>query len=66
MSQSCKEIAKTLYDCMKEQECMKKGGDVRNCMKDHPDECPEFRNAYFTCKRSQLDMRTRIKGTQVY
>ena len=51
---------------MKEQECMKKGGDVRNCMKDHPDECPEFRNAYFTCKRSQLDMRTRIKGTQVY
>ena len=24
------------------------------------------RNAYFECKRSQLDMRTRIRGTRVY
>ena len=24
------------------------------------------RNAYFLCKRSQLDMRTRIRGTRVY
>lgn len=51
---------------MKQQECMKNGGDIRTCMKEHPDQCPEFRNAYFTCKRSGLDMRTRIQGPKVY
>jgi hypothetical protein len=26
------------------------------------DDCRVFRNTYFECKRSQLDMRTRIRG----
>ena len=34
-----------------EQECMKL-----------TDECRVYRNTYFECKRSQLDMRTRIRG----
>ena len=64
--QSCKDIAQSLYDCMKQEECMKKGGDIRKCMKEHPEACESYRSAYFTCKRSALDMRTRIKGQQVY
>lgn len=67
-SQSCKDIAQTLYDCVKQTECMKNGGDFRACLKDReqtPD-CQVFRNAYFECKRGSLDMRNRIKGQKVY
>ena len=42
----------------------KKG--IRECMKDNPDLCSQYRNAYFRCKRDTLDMRTRIKGQKVY
>ena len=62
---SCRDIAQTLYDCMKKTECVKSGGDVRDCMK-NASECQEFRGAYFNCKRSGLDMRTRIRGPKVY
>lgn len=62
MARSCKEIAQQLFDCMKATECMKKGGDMRVCMKDDVTLCDEFRRAYFNCKREGLDMRTRIKG----
>jgi hypothetical protein len=48
---------------MKTTDCVKvDGGDMRVCMKDNPNECDEFRRAYFMCKRASLDMRTRIKG----
>ncbi len=30
------------------------------------EECQQLRNAYYTCKRAGLDMRTRIRGTRVY
>ncbi|KAJ1424117.1 cytochrome c oxidase assembly protein PET191 [Ochromonadaceae sp. CCMP2298] len=66
MGKSCKDIAQTLFDCMSKTECVQNGGEIRKCMKDHTDSCSEFRNAYFTCKRSGLDMRTRIKGPKVY
>lgn len=73
MGKSCKEIAETLIDCIKNSQCVKNGGDVRSCMKTpqgndevQMGECQEFRAAYFTCKRGSLDMRTRIKGQKVY
>ena len=67
MAKSCKEIAQTLYDCVKKTQCMKDGNDVRKCLKaEHSEECQQFRNAYFSCKRSGLDMRTRIKGQKEF
>ena len=75
MGKSCKDIAQSLVDCMKDSPCVKAGGDIRECMKEHPQdvsnrdighECQELRNAYFLCKRGGLDMRTRIRGPRVY
>ena len=40
---------------------MKGGKGAKECMK-LTDECRVYRNTYFECKRSQLDMRTRIRG----
>jgi len=61
----CKDIAQTLLDCLKQTECMKSGGSAKECMAaaDAPD-CQVYRNTYFECKRSQLDMRTRIRGSK--
>mgnify|MGYP002836593425 CR=1 FL=1 len=78
MAKSCKEVAQSLIDCMQKTECMKKGGDLRTCMKAHEvrnadgsadvtgGECQELRTAYFNCKRGSLDMRSRIRGQRVY
>ena len=57
----CKDIAETLLDCLCATECMKGGKGAKECMK-LTDECRVYRNTYFECKRSQLDMRTRIRG----
>ena len=57
----CKDIAETLLDCLRATECMKGGKGAKECMK-LTDECRVYRNTYFECKRSQLDMRTRIRG----
>jgi hypothetical protein len=81
MGKSCKEIAHSLMDCMKNTQCMKNGGDLRSCMKDMNSadataaggdlgaagvDCQELRAAYFTCKRGGLDMRSRIRGQRVF
>lgn len=66
MGKSCREIAQTLVDCMRTSPCVVEGGEVRDCMKKNKEECQEYRNAYFTCRRAGLDMRTRIKGLKVY
>ena len=76
MARSCKEIAQTLVECIKNSVCVKSGGEVRQCLQASMGEneqgiplggeCQEFRTAYFNCKRSGLDMRTRIKGPKVY
>lgn len=63
--QSCKELAKTLYECMEKTECVKRGGDIRSCMKEET-ECTQYRTAYFECRRGALDMRTRIQGPKAY
>ena len=73
MAKSCREIAESLIDCMKNSKCVKDGGDLRECIKmPMTDEglkggdCQEFRTAYFLCKRGSLDMRNRIKGQKAY
>jgi cytochrome c oxidase assembly factor 5 len=67
MSQSCKELAESLLSCMKKTDCVKQGGDIKTCMREDVDsECAKYRVAYFECKRSGLDMRTRIRGQQAY
>ena len=57
----CKDIAETLLDCLRQTECMKSGKGAKECMQ-LTDDCRVYRNTYFECKRSQLDMRTRIRG----
>jgi hypothetical protein len=47
---------------MKKTECVKKGGDIRDCIKEDKDSCTEYRTAYYECKRGALDMRNRIRG----
>jgi hypothetical protein len=41
---------------------------LEECMKDpiESDPCTAVRNAYFNCKHSQLNMRTRIRGVRQY
>jgi hypothetical protein len=34
MGKSCKEIAQSLVECMKKSECVKRGGEVKPCMKE--------------------------------
>lgn len=63
----CKDIAQTLLDCLKQTECMKAGGSAKECMgTDEAPDCQVYRNTYFECKRSQLDMRTRIRGSKAF
>ena len=40
-------------------------GDV-NSQSEPIEDCQELRTAYYLCKRSGLDMRTRIRGPRVY
>jgi len=67
--QKCSEAALSLLTCMENTECVKKDGKtVLQCLKDpiESDDCKAQRTAYFTCKHSQLNMRTRIRGVRVY
>jgi len=48
-----KDDKKSLYECMKD--------DI-----EAEDACKAQRNAYYLCKHSQLNMRTRIRGTRAY
>ena len=72
MGKSCKEVARSLLECMKKTTCMRNGGDLRSCLREDNagsadvEDCQELRTAYFACKRSGLDMRSRIRGPRVY
>lgn len=65
MGRSCIDVAQSLVQCMKDTPCVRAGGDIRRCMREHA-ECGDLRRAYFQCKRDGLDMRTRIQGQKVY
>ena len=66
---ACSEAALSLLTCMEETTCVKdKKKSVYECMKDpiESEDCKAQRNAYFLCKHSLLNMRTRIRGTRAY
>ena len=69
---ACSEAALSLMTCMEETKCVKlEGKSVYECLKtsderDEEDDCKAQRNAYYLCKHSQLNMRTRIRGTRTY
>ena len=65
----CNEAALSLLDCMERTECVAKNKkSLEECMKDpiESDPCRAERNAYYNCKHSQLNMRTRIRGVRQY
>jgi hypothetical protein len=68
---ACSEAALSLLSCMEESPCMQ-NKDIKKtifeCMKDEKEAkpCKAERNAYYLCKHSQLNMRTRIRGTRAY
>lgn len=66
MSKSCQGILKDLVHCVRESACFtvdKK--DIQVCAREAED-CAALRQAYVSCKRGQLDPRTRIKGNKGY
>ncbi|KAL9190389.1 hypothetical protein ACHAXT_007600 [Thalassiosira profunda] len=69
MAKKCNEAALSLLVCMEKTECvLKKKKSLEECMKDpmESDPCLAVRNAYYNCKHSQLNMRTRIRGVRQY
>ena len=68
-AKKCNEAALSLLVCMEKTDCVanKKRG-LEECMKDpiESDSCVAVRNAYYNCKHSQLNMRTRIRGVRQY
>ena len=68
-AKKCNEAALSLLVCMEKTECVtKKKRSVEECMKDpiEADPCLAVRNAYYNCKHSALNMRTRIRGVRQY
>ena len=54
---------------MEKTDCVtKKKKGLEECMKDpiESEPCVAVRNAYYNCKHSQLNMRTRIRGVRQY
>eukprot|EP00533_Pseudo-nitzschia_delicatissima_P004787 CAMPEP_0116083138 /NCGR_PEP_ID=MMETSP0327-20121206/3108_1 /TAXON_ID=44447 /ORGANISM="Pseudo-nitzschia delicatissima, Strain B596" /LENGTH=73 /DNA_ID=CAMNT_0003573995 /DNA_START=105 /DNA_END=326 /DNA_ORIENTATION=- len=73
MPKACSEAALSLLTCMEESKCVKdEKHSVYDCLKKQnedpamADVCKAQRNAYYMCKHSQLNMRTRIRGTRAY
>ncbi|KAL7569955.1 hypothetical protein ACA910_008611 [Epithemia clementina (nom. ined.)] len=69
MPHSCSEAALSLLTCIEECDCVKKDGKAMiDCLKSPSDseECQAQKNAYYMCKHSQLNMRTRIRGVRTF
>ncbi|BFZ14820.1 hypothetical protein BsWGS_17859 [Bradybaena similaris] len=66
---ACESVRDDLLECLLKSDCCKvKKQTPRECMHDPtiPDECTRLRVAFFECKRSLLDMRTRFRGRRDY
>ena len=60
---ACHSAASALAICVASTPCVAAGGSVVDCLRAAiPPECASLHNAYVECRRSQLDMRTRIRG----
>lgn len=60
-----REYLKDLVRCASQQSCITVDKrPLRECMSDTAVlfECDKYRNIYLQCKRSQLDMRSRMRG----
>jgi len=56
-------MAVQLAACMEQTRCVREGGSIVDCLRAKTEtECEALRRAYTECRRSQLDMRSRIKG----
>ena len=69
MGKSCKEIVDQLKSCLKKDDCVVKGGKTPvECLRspELSDKCKQLRQAFFFCKKEQLNMRTRIQGPKAY
>lgn len=66
MGKSCRELAQSLYDCMKDGECMKQGNNVKECIKIDVGSCKELHGAYTLCRMKGLDNRSRIRGVRIH
>lgn len=65
MSSSCKGLLTKYAECLRKTECMKSGQKtLKDCMAEHAPECEQFRYALFTCRKGQVDARTRIQGNK--
>ena len=62
---ACRDAALTLAQCMEEKSpCVKAGGSISECVKTAAGVagCEAYHRSYFECRRTQLDMRARIRG----
>ncbi|BFZ24341.1 hypothetical protein BsWGS_27380 [Bradybaena similaris] len=66
---ACQSVRDDLLECLLKSDCCRKDKKTpRQCMHDPriQDECVRLRVAFFECKRSMLDMRTRFRGRKDY
>jgi len=65
---ACRDAAQQLALCVERSPCVTEGGTISECLRAGEAggaECAALRRAYFECRRSQLDMRTRIRGRKM-
>lgn len=70
MSKSCKNLFDSLIRCLSDSECVQRHPNEERALKDCAapdaagvdDACKAIRVAYSQCRKSQLDMRRRIRG----
>ncbi len=64
---ACREAATQLALCVERSPCVLEGGTVSACLSRDGggDACAALRRGYFECRRSQLDMRARIRGRKL-
>ncbi|XP_070554311.1 cytochrome c oxidase assembly factor 5-like [Ptychodera flava] len=65
----CAAVREDFKNCLLASDCVRKDGKTpRECLKAGlmDDECNALRVAFFECKRSLLDNRTRFRGRKGY
>ncbi len=65
---ACRDAAQQLLLCVERSPCVMNGGTISDCMREGEAggaDCAALRRGYFECRRSQLDMRTRIRGRKL-
>lgn len=69
---SCDGLREDLKTCLLSSDCViKLGKSPKQCLQlgndpSIPNDCHVLRTAFFECKRSMLDMRTRFRGRKGY